>query len=52
MKAKELAQKILLDIYRNLDEFSKDIIRGDLADIEFKGFYLKGKTERRHILET
>ena len=43
MKAKELAQKILLDIYRNLDEFSKDIIRGDLADIEFKGFYLKGK---------
>ncbi|ACV23919.1 hypothetical protein [Methanocaldococcus fervens] len=43
MKAKELAQKILLDIYRNLDEFSKDVIRGDLADIEFKGFYLKGK---------
>ncbi len=50
MKAKELAQKILLDIYRNLDEFSKDIIRGDLADIEFKGFYLKGKNgEKAYI---
>ncbi|WP_456372876.1 hypothetical protein [Methanocaldococcus sp.] len=43
MKSKELAQKILYDIYKNLDEFSKDIIRGDLAEIEFKGFYIKGK---------
>ncbi|MEO2116890.1 MAG: hypothetical protein ABGW92_00580 [Methanocaldococcus sp.] len=50
MKAKELAQKILFDIYRNLDEFSKDIIRSDLADIEFKGFYLKGKNgEKAYI---
>ncbi|XRO76041.1 hypothetical protein ACO3TA_04090 [Methanocaldococcus sp. 28A] len=50
MKAKELAQKILLDIYKNLDEFSKDVIRGDLADVEFKGFYLKGKNgEKAYI---
>ena len=50
MKAKELAQKILIDIYRNLDEFSKDVIRGDLADVEFRGFYLKGKNgEKAYI---
>ncbi|ACX72625.1 conserved hypothetical protein [Methanocaldococcus vulcanius M7] len=48
--SKVLAKKILLDIYRNLDEFSKDVIRGDLADIEFKGFYLKGKNgEKAYI---
>ena len=50
MKARELAQKILIDIYRNLDEFSKDVIRGDLADVEFRGFYLKGKNgEKAYI---
>ncbi|ADG12846.1 conserved hypothetical protein [Methanocaldococcus infernus ME] len=43
MRSKELVKKILLDIYKHLDEYSKDVIRGDLADIKFKGFYLEGK---------
>ncbi|WP_423793307.1 hypothetical protein ACPB8Q_03590 [Methanocaldococcus indicus] len=50
MKSKELAKKVLIDLYKNLDEFSKDIIRGDLADIEFKGFYLKGKNGKRFYI--
>ncbi|ENN96385.1 hypothetical protein J422_02894 [Methanocaldococcus villosus KIN24-T80] len=52
MKAKELAKKLLFDIYKNLDEFSKDIIRCDLADIEFKGFYLKGKNGEKVYIRT
>ncbi|WP_456471510.1 hypothetical protein [Methanocaldococcus sp.] len=43
MRARELAKKILTDLYKGLDEYSKDIIRGDLAEIKFKGFYIKGK---------
>ncbi len=50
MKAKELAYKVLQDIYKNLDEYCKDVIRCEHVDIEFKGFYLKGlKGEKKYI---
>ncbi|WP_048055551.1 hypothetical protein [Methanotorris igneus] len=41
MHAKEMASKVLQDIYKNLDEYCKDLIRTDLVDVEFKGFYMR-----------
>jgi hypothetical protein len=40
MNSKELIDKILNDIYKNLDEYTKDLIRACNFDVEFKNFYI------------
>ncbi len=40
MDSKELVDKILSDIYKNLDEWTKDLIRACNFDVKFKNFYI------------
>lgn len=53
MESKKLIKKILRDIYRNLDEYSKDLIRACNYNVKFQGLYLVDKdTGKRWIIET
>ena len=40
MNSKELVSRILNDIYENLDEYSKDLIRACNFDVQFKNLYI------------
>ncbi|AEH06699.1 hypothetical protein [Methanothermococcus okinawensis] len=40
MDSKTLVNKILNDIYKNLDEYSKDLIRACNFDVQFKNLYI------------
>ncbi|WP_018153632.1 MULTISPECIES: hypothetical protein [Methanothermococcus] len=47
MDSKEMVKRILNDIYKNLDEYSKDLIMANMVDVEFKGFNLIDDENRR-----
>ncbi|ABR56736.1 hypothetical protein [Methanococcus aeolicus] len=52
INSKELIDKILIDIYNNLDEYSKDLIRAYNFDVEFKNLYLVDcETGKKKILK-
>ena len=52
MNSKELIDKILNDIYKNLDEYTKDLIRACNFDVEFKNFYIVDETGKRKYIKS
>jgi hypothetical protein len=53
MNSKELIDKILNDIYKNLDEYTKDLIRACNFDVEFKNFYIVAdETGKREYIKS
>ena len=52
INSKELIDNILIDIYKNLDEHTKDLIRAYNFDVEFKNLYLiDGETGKKKTLK-
>ena len=53
MESKRLISKILKDIYRNLDEYSKDLIRACNYNVKFQGLFLVDRnTGKRRTVES
>lgn len=52
MNSRELIDNILKDIYKNLDDYTKDLIRACNFDIEFKNFYIvDNKTGKKKYIK-
>jgi hypothetical protein len=51
MNSKKLLRQILVDIYKNLDEYSKDLIMAENLEVEFKGLNIQSLDGKRHFIK-